>query len=325
MGLATKRAEDMLLGYERKVKNNNAGSFYSGGGKKTYNKPKSGAGLKNITSAAAKKPEVMVKITSGSKGGKSVQNHLDYIGRNGKVSLETNDGQKLIGKSQAKTIKDRWANQDMIDEKSQIRQTLNLVLSMPAKTDPQKIHTAAREFAQHVFADHEYVIALHTDTEHPHVHLSVTMQNTRGERMNPRKNDLFEWRVLFAEKMREQGIDCAATKRVHRGRYQKSENSTVQNIVKRGGNAYVTKARREQLVEAIKNNKRPIHPFLKEQLETKSIVAKELTALSRELYQQNMKTEAREVSKLAKEISQSTPITRSQEAFDRELENEIER
>lgn len=325
MGLATKRAEDMLLGYERKVKNNNAGSFYSGGGKKTYNKPKSGSGLKNITSAAAKKPEVMVKITSGSKGGKSVQNHLDYIGRNGKVSLETNDGQKLSGKTQAKAIKERWANQDMIDDKSQHRQTLNLVLSMPAKTDPQKIQNAAREFAQHIFSNHEYVMALHTDTEHPHVHLSVTMQNTRGERMNPRKNDLFEWRVLFAEKMREQGIDCAATKRAHRGRYQKGENSTVQNIEKRGGKSYVTKARREQLVEAIKNNERPIHPFLKEQLETKAIMAKELTSLSRELYQQNMKTEAREVSKLAKEISQSAPITRSQQAFDKELENEIQR
>jgi hypothetical protein len=324
MSFVSKRAEDLLLGHERKIYNK-SGGYYSGGGKKNYRKPKRGSGLKNITSAAAKKPEVMVKITSGSKSGKSLQNHLDYIGRNGKVSLETNDGQVLNGKSQAKTIRERWVNQDLIDNKGQHRQTLNLVLSMPAKTDPEKIQDAARQFAAHVFAEHEYVMALHTDTQHPHVHLSVTMQNVRGERMNPRKNDLFEWRVIFAEKMREQGIECAATRRAHRGRYQKGQNSTIENIVKRGGHSYVAHARKKELIEAIKNNKRPLHPYLKEQLETKNIMVSELSTLSRELYKQNMKTEARQVSRLAKELSQAYPVTKSQEHYDRKQEMEIER
>ena len=324
MSIATKRAEEMLLGFERKVKSK-SGGYYSGGGKKNYSKPKSGSGLKNFTSAASKKPEVMVKITSGSKGAKSLQNHLDYIGRNGKVSLETNDGQTLSGKSQAKLIKDKWVNHDMIDSAGKHRQTLNLVLSMPAKTAPEKIQAAAREFAKHVFDEHEYVMALHTDTDHPHVHLSVTMQNIHGERMNPRKNDLFEWRVLFAEKLREQGIDCAATKRVHRGRYQKGHNQTVDNIVKRGGNSYVAAARRKELVDAIKNNKRPIHPFLKEAIETKTILASELSTLSRELYKENMKTEARQISQLAKELNFAEPTTRAQDAFDKSVEKDMQR
>ena len=323
MSFVSKRAEDLLLGHERKIYYKNGG-YYSGGGKKNYRKPKRGSGLKNITSAAAKKPEVMVKITSGSKSGKSLQNHLDYIGRNGKVSLETNDGQVLNGKSQARTIRERWVNQDLIDNKGQHRQTLNLVLSMPAKTDPEKIQDAARQFAAHVFAEHEYVMALHTDTQHPHVHLSVTMQNVRGERMNPRKNDLFEWRVIFAEKMREQGIECAATRRAHRGRYQKGQNSTIENIVKRGGHSYVAHARKKELIEAIKNNNRPLHPYLKEQLETKNIMVSELSTLSRELYKQNMKTEARQVSRLAKELSQAYPVTKSQVHFDRKQDMEIE-
>lgn len=325
MSLATKRAEEMLLGHERKVAKKSSGGYYSGGGKKSYGKPKAGSGLKNLASAAAKKPEVMVKITSNSKGGKSLQNHLDYIGRNGKVPLETSDGQRLTGKPQAKTVKDKWAKFGRIESETNRRQTLNMVLSMPAKTDPTKLQNAVREFASHVFSDHEYVMALHTDTDHPHVHLSVTMQNTRGERMNPRKTDLFEWRVLFAEKMREQGIDCAATRRQHRGRYQKGENSTVQNIVKRGGKSYVSQARKEELVEAIKNNERPLHPFLKEQLATKNIIAEELATLAKELYKENMKTEASQVSRLAKEINQSIPTTRSQDAFDKDIENELQR
>lgn len=326
MSVATKRAEEMLLGFERRVKNKGGGgSYYSGGGKKKYSKPKADSGIKNFTAAANKKPEVMVKITSGSKGAKSLQNHLDYIGRNGKLSLETNDGEILTGKSQAKTIKERWLNQDMINGTGTARQTLNLVLSLPAKTPPDIIHAAARAFAQHVFSDHEYVMALHTDTKHPHVHLCVTMQNREGQRINPRKNDLHEWRVLFAEKVREQGIDCAATKRIHRGRTKKGLNSTVENISKRGGHSYVTAARRKSLVEAIQQNNRPIHPFLKEAIETNTILVSELSSLSRSLYQEGMKTEARAVSKLAKELAENKHTTRAQSAFDAASERTNER
>ena len=59
------------------------------------------------------------------------------------------------------------------------------------------------------------------EPEHPHVHLCVLMRDTYGQRLNPRKNDLFEWRVRFAEKLREEGVECAATKRQHRGKILK--------------------------------------------------------------------------------------------------------
>lgn len=322
MSFATKRADEFLLGYEKKVRPKSGGGFYSKGGKKKYVKPKSGSGLKNITSAAMKRPEVVVKITSSSKGGVSVRNHLDYIGRNGKVSLETNTGEQLSGKKQANDIKNNWLNTGMIQDKTTTRQTLNIVLSMPAKVEPIKVKDAARAFAKHVFSDHEYVMALHTDTEHPHVHLSVTMLNHDGQRLNPRKNDLFEWRVLFAEKMREQGVDCAATRRQHRGRYQKGEKSAVHHIEKRGGQSFVTQARRKELVEAIKNNQRPLHPFLKAQLDTKKIVVSELKTLARELYIEKMPTEARQISKFLKEIEMSEPTTRAQAAFDQSSERQ---
>ena len=143
--------------------------------------------------------------------------------------------------------------------------------------------------------------------------------------MNPRKNDLFEWRVLFAEKMREQGIECAATKRVHRGQYQKAENSTVHNIVKRGGQSYVDMARRQQIIDAIKNDKRPVHPYLREQLETNNLVLSELKTLSRELYIQGLKTEAKAVSSLSNQLQQAQPITQAQAAFDQQRQPELER
>ena len=320
--MVSKRADQMLLGHERRVKNKSSGGFYAKGANKKY-APKAGSGVKNFASAGNKSPEVMVKVTnksSSSSGSKSIKNHLDYISRNGKLEVETSDGQKLSGKTQLSEVTKKWSGIGIIEDNAKTRQALNIVLSMPAKTDPIKLQNAARAFAQDVFNEHEYVMALHTDTDHPHMHLCVTMQNHHGQRMNPRKNDLFEWRVLFAEKMREQGIDCAATRRVHRGQYHKAENSTVRNIVKRGGQSYVDKARRQQIIDAIKNDKRPVHPYLREQLETNNIVLSELKTLSKELYKQGLKTEARAVSNLSSQLQKAQPITHAQKDFDEQIQ-----
>ena len=322
---AKRRADELLLGHERSVKNK-SGGFYSKGGQKKY-APKAGSGIKNLAAAGNKSPEVMVKITNkgnSAGGAKGVKNHLDYISRNGKLPIETSDGRKLQGKAALNEVTKKWSGIGIIEDKAKTRQALNIVLSMPAATDPEKLYKAARAFAQEVFNEHEYAMALHTDTDHPHVHLCVTMQNYKGERINPRKNDLYEWRVLFADRMREQGIECAATKRVHRGQFQKAENSTVRNIVQRGGNSYIDKARKDQLIEAIKNNERPIHPYLREQLETNNLMVSELTILSRELYKQGLKTEARAVSNLSNQLKQAKPITKAQEQFDAEKQKTIE-
>jgi len=56
---------------------------------------KHGTGLKNIQSAALKKPEVMVKIPprkGKTSGLQAIRNHLDYISRNGKLAIEDQDG-----------------------------------------------------------------------------------------------------------------------------------------------------------------------------------------------------------------------------------------
>ncbi|WP_432787013.1 hypothetical protein AAEX37_01080 [Oligella sp. MSHR50489EDL] len=322
MSIATKRAEEFLLGHERKVKKSSASgkvknrkrSNYGGG----HSAPKNNTGLVNLVAAANKKPEVMVKIPTRksvkSVGVKGVANHIDYISRNGKLKLENNHGLKITGKD-VKNIANNWQQAGMIHEQSK-KQVLNVVLSMPPETDPEKVNSAARQFAAEVFKGHEYVFVLHTDEAHPHVHIAVTMQNELGQRLNPRKNDLYEWRLLFAEKMREEGVECAATKRVHRGQFNKSEKSEIRQIKNRNGQSYIKYKELNELKEAIKQNKRPIHPFLKEQLASRDLVAGEYKSLSKLLYQEGLKTEARIISNFAKEIENKRPITQSQKAFD---------
>src|SRR5450755_3999539 len=89
---------------------------------------------------------------------------------------------------------------------------------MPAPTPPDKVLAAARHFAREKFAHHRYAMALHTDQQHPHVHLVVKAESELGRRLHIDKLLLREWREDFARMMREQGIEANATSRVVRGR-----------------------------------------------------------------------------------------------------------
>ena len=142
------------------------------------------------------------------------------------------------------------------------------------------------------------------------------MRDEFGQRLNPRKNDLFEWRVRFAEKLREEGVQCAATKRQHRGQTQKPENSLLRAMRQRGALSNVHKQQAIDLIEAVKNSDRPKHPFLKETMQTRGIIVAEYGAIAKELYKMGHKSEAKIISGLAKEVAEQSFNTRAQAQFD---------
>ena len=49
---------------------------------------------------ARKAPEVVVKISGGGKGMRSIKNHFDYISRNGQLDMEDQDGNKISGREE---------------------------------------------------------------------------------------------------------------------------------------------------------------------------------------------------------------------------------
>ena len=238
--MATNPIDDWFLGYKtRAVKSKDRGGLYLGNGRRPSKPLKSGSGLTNLKAAALKHPEVMVKIprrlSSNSKGIAGVRGHLDYVSRNGKIQVETNDGERLNGKREVRDLVEDWKRLG-IAEHTKHKEALNIVLSMPPGTPPQAVLDAARNFAAEQFEGHKYAFALHHESDkegeppHPHVHLCVLVRNQFGDRLNPRKNDLFEWRVRFAEKLREEGVQCAATRRQHRGITQKPEKGVFRAI-----------------------------------------------------------------------------------------------
>ncbi|WP_434779307.1 relaxase/mobilization nuclease domain-containing protein [Neisseria sp. Ec49-e6-T10] len=314
-----KRVDDWFLGYKTRSVKSKSGADISPRNHSKVKPLKSGSGIVNLKAAALKHPEVMVKVptrkSTNSKGMKGIRSHVDYISRNGQLELEDRDGHIIKGKKEINQHLADWKKLN-IPEKSKYREALNVVLSMPAGTDPVAVKNAARAFAQEQFEHHEYLFTQHLDQQHPHVHICVLMRDEYGKRMNPRKNDLFEWRVRFAEKLRDEGVLCAATKRQHRGRTQKSEKFSLREMRMRGAVANVHKLEAQFLIEALKNNDRPKHPFIKETMETRGIVTENYGLIARELYKMGNKEEARIISQLAKEVNQAGFTTQAQQQFD---------
>ena len=297
----------------------------------TSHKPlKNNTALTNLQAAARKHPEVMVKIpkrhSQNSKGMKGIRNHLDYVSRNGEVVLENQNGEQIQGKKAVQQHIENWQNRFGIANDTAHREALNIVLSMPAGTPPQAVLNAAREFAAEQFPNHEYVFALHHESDrageppHPHVHLAVLMRDNLGQRINPRKNDLFEWRVRFAEKLRDEGVQCAATRRQHRGKSIKGENSIVRAIDERLApkrqTSHITAAQQSNLKTALATQQRPHNPYQSRSQATRSALLKRYQSLAKQLYLNGMKTEARDIAKLAQQVAQAGYNTRAQQTYD---------
>jgi type IV secretory pathway VirD2 relaxase len=196
---------------------------------------------RRIQRIAAGAPEVLVKVTGHARGAKHLRRLLQYITRDGQLLAE-NDLAEAIGGSEAVTAFANDWNAELGTRKPSTRDTVNIVLSMPASTDPPSVLSAARALAQSEFAaNHEYAMVLHTfetdpspqPSPNPHVHLIVKSVGFNGRRLNPRKADLQRWRDVFAERLREQGIDCESTPRRVRGVVKKATRQPLHHAAKR--------------------------------------------------------------------------------------------
>jgi hypothetical protein len=199
-------------------------------GRRSPNAPSSftRAQIEQIARTVRRTPEVMVKVTGGGTKAGAVAAHFAYIGRKGALEIETDDGQRVTGRSEQKAILEDWhlelsAGQYRRPGSGQVtaratKLVHNIVLSMPSPAPPNKVLAAARVFAREKFgAQHRYAMVLHTDQAHPHVHLVVKAESEDGRRLHIDKPMLREWREDFARMMREQGVAANATPGVLRG------------------------------------------------------------------------------------------------------------
>jgi len=184
--------------------------------------------IAQIARTVHRAPEVMVKVSGGSNTTKGVAAHFQYIGRRGELEIETDDGERLMGKEVAAQLVDDWDldldalrdNWDSMERGGRRNPKLvhNIILSMPTKTPPARLLAASRDWAREEFAlKHRYAMVLHTDQAHPHVHLVISAHDMEGGRLNIQKADLRRWREQFARHLRNHGLEANATPAQLRG------------------------------------------------------------------------------------------------------------
>ncbi|WP_307642297.1 relaxase/mobilization nuclease domain-containing protein [Variovorax paradoxus] len=196
--------------------------------------------IAQIQRTVGRTPEVMVKVSGGGRDVGGVEAHLRYIGRHGKLPIETDEGLAQQGRGAAKEITADWQLElcrsqykprpALGQKDTRAKLVHNIVLSMPAGTPPEKVLAAARVFARENFAlQYRYAMVLHTDQPHPHVHLVVKCEHEfePGKRLYIRKDTLRQWREQFAALMREQGVAANATPRQVRGQTRKPYRDAI--------------------------------------------------------------------------------------------------
>jgi hypothetical protein len=199
----------------------------------------------------------MVKVLSkDSNNLRSVARHLNYIGRRGQLELETDDGERVQGRHAGQRLVETW-DLDLDRDRRDSRLTAGngrapklvhkVMLSMPPGTPAKGVLEAARNFAREEFAlRHRYVLVLHTDEPHPHVHLVVKAVSEQGQRLNIRKATLRDWRREFARHLRDQGIAANATERAVRGENRTHKRDGIYRAALRGDSNHI-RARTESV------------------------------------------------------------------------------
>ncbi len=201
--------------------------------------------IAQIARTVRRAPEVMVKVSGGANTPKGVAAHFSYIGRQGELEIETDDGERLQGKNVAAQLVEDWDLDlaALLDNRlswerggrRNPRLVHNIILSMPSKTAPNRLLAASRDFAREEFAlKHRYAMVLHTDQAHPHVHLVVSAHDSEDHRLNINKAHLRRWREQFAHHLRNHGVEANATPAQLRGRLSNHQKDGIYRAAQRG-------------------------------------------------------------------------------------------
>jgi hypothetical protein len=220
------------------------------------------AAFEQIVRTVSRTPEVMVKVSGGANSARGVIAHLRYIDRQGKLDVETEEGRRPMRGAEAELVGD-WDLETLKAEtrgpyrrragRTPTKLVHNVILSMPKGTSPEKLLSAGRDFAREQFAlKHRYALVLHTDQDHPHVHLVVKAVSEQGERLNIRKATLREWRGVFAQHLRAHGVAANATERAVRGETRSRFKDGIHRAMSRGESRHV-RNRVERIARELRN------------------------------------------------------------------------
>lgn len=193
-----------------------------------------------INRLISKAPQAIVKVTSRVRGSGNTLGAFLYVSRLGMpeqevLPLETSEGRFLTRADDMMELARDWQNWEMADcARRKGATAISTVFSMPPGTDPDKVRDAVRDVAETEMGNNRWVMVLHTDESHPHVHLIIANRDNDGRRFNPGRECLHRLRESFAENLRARGVEADASQRMARGYPHKRESMPVRKIRDRG-------------------------------------------------------------------------------------------
>ncbi len=270
------------------------------------------AQIEQIRRTVGRAPEVMVKVTGGGTKTGAVAAHLAYISRKGELAIETDEGDRAAGQDAQKALLRDWhldlsaglyrVPRDGGATARVLKLVHNIVLSMPSPTPAHKVLAAARKFAREKFAlQHRYMMVLHTDQQHPHVHMVVKAESEEGRRLHIDKAMLRAWREDFARLMREQGIPANATPRFARGRNKGKTRDAIYRA-QQHGDSTVVRQRVIDVKEKLLRTGTVRDPFHNKLLETRRAVISGWLGIADTLNQQGETILAAEVRQFVRHL-----------------------
>jgi len=191
--------------------------------------------IRNIVKASqGSRAAVFKRIRNGGcKTKNSLSNQLDYVNDKAAFAYSTMtntlSASAVLTEGQKDKIIDQWAS--TWRGSSKLGFTSHMLLSFPKDVTADQVRDIAMDWCEHFFEsghygdEWDYVLAVHTDREHPHAHILL---NNRG-------NDHGQWFACWAEGvmspqlMREKqaeiaetyGVALDATTRLERGIFAK--------------------------------------------------------------------------------------------------------
>ena len=288
------------------------------------------AQVEQIRRTVRRAPEVVVKVLPrASNDLKAVGKHLDYIGRNGELVLEADDGERLSGRIGSDLLDDWDLDLDEVRRHAILASTNGrqpsklvhkLMFSMPPGTSPEKVLGAARNFAREEFwGQHRYAFVLHTDEAHPHVHLVLKAVNEEGVRLNIKKATLRHWRSEFARNLRMLGVEANATERAVRGETSKAKKDGIYRATERGDSTY-QRAHAEAVAADLLTGSTRVEPGKRKLVETRRQVENGWRAVANRLSMDGHHDLANDVRRF---VERMPPAKTEREQIAQELQQRV--
>ena len=228
-------------GGDPRAPNLNLVSLPDGNGSARSSGPNAQAAVaQSLAKIANRTPEAVIKITGKQGDAQHLRANLAYISRSERdpsehVDLENERGEKITDPARVREISEEWAaHANAGDDRRKGAVSRSMVLSSPRGSNPEKVMEAARSWAEKELGERRYLMALHTDTPNPHVHITYAIRDNNMVRSYPNRELLAKQREAWARELRERGIEVIATPRKARGVVQEKESTAQRRERERG-------------------------------------------------------------------------------------------